>query len=208
MENRNIIIILVAVVIVLAVIAGAMFMQQSHAKETTKLKITSDKKQTEGGKLNIQLTDLNRTALSKQKINVTVKNKKGKVVVNKTVKTNSKGKAKLDLNLKKGKYTVNVTYGGNENYTGNTTAQKLTIKEKAKKTTIKSSQSESYPEYSSDLGYYRSTGIGQYEMKVVELASGRNIVVGGDGYYEYGGQDAQGNIITGSYLGHAGTKLY
>ncbi len=33
MENKNIIIILVAVVIVLAVIAGAMFMQQSHAKE-------------------------------------------------------------------------------------------------------------------------------------------------------------------------------
>ena len=50
MENKNIIIILVAVVIVLAVIAGAMFMQQSHAKEPTKLKITSDKKQTEGGK--------------------------------------------------------------------------------------------------------------------------------------------------------------
>ena len=208
MENKNIIIILVAVVIVLAVIAGAMFMQQSHAKEPTKLKITSESKQTEGGKLKIQLTDTNKTALSKEIVNITVTDKKGKTVVDDVVKTDTKGKAKLDLNLKKGKYTVNVTYGGNENHTGNTTAQKLTIKEKAKKSAIKSSPSERYPEYSSDLGYYRSTGIGQYEMKVVELASGRNIIVGGDGYYEYGGQDAQGNIIPGSYLGHGGTKLY
>ena len=34
------------------------------------------------------------------------------------------------MNLKKGKYKVNVSYGGNENYTGNNTTQKLTIKEK------------------------------------------------------------------------------
>ena len=85
MENKNIIIILVAVVIVLAVIAGAMFMQQSHAKEPTKLKITSDKKQTEGGKLKIQLTDTNKTALSKEIVNITVTDKKGKTVVDDVV---------------------------------------------------------------------------------------------------------------------------
>ena len=79
MENKNIIIILVAVVIVLAVIAGAMFMQQSHAKEPTKLKITSESKQTEGGKLKIQLTDTNKTALSKEIVNITVTDKKGRV---------------------------------------------------------------------------------------------------------------------------------
>jgi len=141
MENKNIIIILVAAIIVLAVIAGVMFMQQSHSKEPTKVKITSEKKQTEGGKLKIQLTDLNKTALSKQKVNVTVKNKKGKVIINKTIKTNSKGNAKLDLNLKKGEYKVNVTYSGNENYTGNSTAQKLTIKKEVKKTSKSDSAS-------------------------------------------------------------------
>ena len=45
------------------------------------------------------------------------------------VKTDKKGKAKIDLDLKKGKYKVKVAYGGNENYTGNNTTQKLTIKE-------------------------------------------------------------------------------
>ena len=63
-------------------------------------------------------------------VNITIKNSKGKVVVDDVVKTDSKGKAKLDLKLKKGKYKVNVSYGGNENYTGNSTIQKLTIKEK------------------------------------------------------------------------------
>ena len=80
--------------------------------------------------MSIELTDLNKTPLSKQIVNITITNKKGKVVVDDVVKTNSKGKAKLDLNLKKGKYKVNVSYGGNENYTGNNTTQKLTIKEK------------------------------------------------------------------------------
>ena len=129
MENKNIIIILVAVVVIIAVVAGVMFMQSGNAKEPTKVKITSDKEQYEGGKLKVQLTDLNKTALSKQKVNVIVKNKKGKAVVNKTVKTNSKGNANLDLDLKKGEYKVNVTYKGNENYTGNNTTQKLKIKE-------------------------------------------------------------------------------
>ena len=138
MENKNIIIILIAIIVVLSVIAGMMFLQSSNAKEPTKIKIISDKEQYEGGNLKIKLTDLNKTALSKQKVNVIVKNKKGKVVVNETVKTNSKGKAKLDLDLKKGKYIVNVTYGGNENYTGNNTTQKLKIKEEVKETVSES----------------------------------------------------------------------
>ena len=51
------------------------------------------------------------------------------MVVDNVVNTDKKGKAKRDLDLKKGKYTVNVTYYGNENYTGNSTTQKLKIKE-------------------------------------------------------------------------------
>ena len=198
MENKNIIIILVVIILVLAAIAGVMFLQSTNAKEPTKIKITSDKTQYEGGKLEIQLTDFNKTALLNEIINITITNEKGKVVVDDDVKTNSKGKAKLDLDLKKGKYAVNVTYGGNENYTGNSTTQKLTIKEEVKETV----STKSYPEYNPSIGYYRSTGISQDEMGVLELAGGSYIVVAGDGYYEYCGQDAQGNIITGNFLGH------
>ncbi|MEE1336227.1 hypothetical protein [Methanobrevibacter sp.] len=150
MENKKIIIILIAVIAVIAIVAGAMFLQTGNAKEPTIIKITSDKEQYEGGELSIKLTDLNKTPLSKEIVNVTITNKNGKVVIDDVVKTNSKGNAKLKLDLKKGKYNVNVTYGGNESYTRNNTTQKLTIKEEVKETV-----SESNYESSSD--YYQSS---------------------------------------------------
>ena len=129
MEHKTIIIILIAIIVVLAAMIGITVLHPFDSKDPTKVKITSNKTQYEGGELSIKLTDLNGTAISKEIVNVTITNSKGKVVVDDVVKTNSKGKAKLDLDLKKGKYNVNVSYGGNENYTGNNTTQKLTIKE-------------------------------------------------------------------------------
>ena len=49
MENKKIIIIMVAIIIILAAVLGVMFLQANNAKEPTKIKITSDKEQTEGG---------------------------------------------------------------------------------------------------------------------------------------------------------------
>ena len=139
MENKNIIVILIVIIVILAAAIGFMVLKPMHAKEPTKIKVDSNKTLYEGDNLSVKLTDLNKTPLSKQNVNITVKDSKGKVVANKTVKTNSKGKAKLDLDLKKGKYDVNVTYGGNENYTGNNTTQRLTIKEKVVEATASQS---------------------------------------------------------------------
>ena len=148
MENKNIIIILLVIIVILAAATGYILLNPINAKEPVKIKITSDAEQTEGGKLSIQLTDLNKTPLSKETVKIRVINSEGNVVVNDIVKTNSKGNAKLDLDLKKGKYTVNVTYDGNENYTGNNTTQKLTIKEKIVEAQPTSSQSSSGNQYS------------------------------------------------------------
>ena len=143
MESKNIIIVLIVIIVILAVMIGITVLHPFDSKEPSKVKITSNKTLTEGDNLTLQLTDLNKTALSKQKVNVTVKDSKGKVVLNKTVKTNDKGKAKLDPELKKGKYNVTVSYSGNENYTGNNTIQNLTIKEKVVKAQQTSSSSNS-----------------------------------------------------------------
>ena len=62
------------------------------------------------------------------------------------------------------------------------------------------SNSKSYPEYNPAIGHYRSTGINQDELGVVELQNGQYIVIAGDGYYEYLGQDSQGNIKMGNLL--------
>ena len=160
MEHKNIIIILVVIIIILAAAIGFTMFNPTHAKQPTKINITSKNTLTEGNNLSVQLTDLNKTALSKQKVNITVKDSKGKVVLNKTVKTNSKGKAKLDLDLNKGKYNVTVSYAGNENYTGNNTTQELTIKEKVVEAQQSSSSSNGGSSGSSD--WYDSEGHHHY----------------------------------------------
>ncbi|WP_296874661.1 Ig-like domain repeat protein [uncultured Methanobrevibacter sp.] len=144
MENKNIIIILLIVVVILAAVLGFMFLNKTNPKDSTKIKITSDKSQYEdSAELSIKLTDMNGTALSKEIVNITITDKKGKVVADDVVKTNSKGNAKLDLNLKKGKYSVNVTYDGNENFTANHSSQNLTIKEEASTSEVSSGESQS-----------------------------------------------------------------
>ena len=129
MENKKIIIILLVIILILAAALGVLFLNQANAKEPTELKITSDKEQEGGGELSIILTTLNNTPISKEVVNITVTNSKGQAVFDGVVKTNSNGKAKTDFDLKKGNYNVTVSYGGSENYTGNNTMQKLTIKE-------------------------------------------------------------------------------
>ena len=144
MENKNIIIILLVIIVILAAAIGFMVLKPMHAKEPTKIKVTSNKTLYEGKDLTVKLTDLNKTPLSKQNVNITVKN--------------DKGNAKMDLKLQKGKYDVDVSYGGNENYTGNNTTQKLTVKEKEK-------VAESQPTHSSDTYVERTEGNFKYGYK-------------------------------------------
>ena len=191
MENRNIIIILLVVIVILVAAIGVMMFNTSHAKEATKIKITSDKEQYEGGKLSIELTDLNKTPLSKEIVNVTI----GKVVVDDVVKTNSKGKAKLDLDLKKGKYNVTVSYGGNENYTGTNETQKLSIKEKVTEA-VKSQSSSS--QSSSHRQEYDITPDGwnprEHEVSREPIGDGNERVKYDDGYMRV--VDKDGNVIS------------
>ena len=74
MENKNIIIILVVIIVIIAAAIGFAVLNPMHAKESTKIKITSDKEQNEGGKLSVQLTDLNKTPISNEIVNITITN--------------------------------------------------------------------------------------------------------------------------------------
>ena len=60
MENKNIIIILVAIIVILAAAIGFVLFNPLVAKEPCKVLITSDKEQYEGGELSIILADLNK----------------------------------------------------------------------------------------------------------------------------------------------------
>jgi len=163
MENKHIIIILVIVIVALAAGIGVMLFNQSFAKDPTVVDITSDKKQTENNaELAVKLQDMKDNPVSDEIVNVKITDKNGKVVVDDVVKTNSKGKAKLALDLKKGKYDVEVVYGGNDNYTGDNATQKLTIKEE--EVAAASEPAQSQP----SVYAYKSDGTPMYSQAEVD----------------------------------------
>lgn len=197
MENKNIIIILLAIIVILSVIVGALFLQSINAKEPTIIKITSDNEQYEGGELSIKLTDLNKTPIPKEIINITISNEKGEVVVDDVVKTDSKGKSKLDLDLKKGEYTVNVAYGGNKNYTASNTTQKLTIKKEAQKQ-VYAYKSDGTPMYSQEEvdSYVKS----KYGAVNYHIQDNGYINLDDPGFTDDGAKVVQGGVSKGGKI--------
>ena len=157
MDKNKIIIIALIVIIAVLLVGIAAMMMPNMAKQDTKLKFKSNSTLTEGDSLKVKLTDANGTALANQTVNITITGKNGSSDYHSVV-TNKKGIGTLKLDKNPGKYTVNVTYGGNENYTGNTTTQKLTVKEEEK---VVASQTSS----SSDTYVERSDGTLTYGYK-------------------------------------------
>lgn len=166
MENKQIVIILLIVIVILAAAIGFVLFSQATAKNSTVVKITSDAKQNEGGKLSVKLTDLSDNPIEKEIVNVKITNKNGEVVVDDVVKTDANGNAKLDLDLKKGKYDVNVTFDGNDKYASDNETQKLTIKEKEVATA--ESQSSSSSQSQPSVYAYRSDGSPMYSQAEVD----------------------------------------
>ena len=205
MENKNIIIILIVIIVVLAVVAGAMFLQQN--KESTSIEINQTNLTVDDNIFSVKVIDSKGNVLPDFVINLSIENEDGDIISEEEVSLGSDDNT-FDFDLEKGKYIVKASFNGNDNYSASNATYDLTIEKVTPTMTEEELIALEYPKYNSDLGYYRSTGISQEELGVVELASGHYVVIAGDGYYEYGGQDNQGNIIIGSFLGHGGTKIY
>ena len=201
-NNKLIIIVLISIIAILLVSLVAMM--PNINKQETKLTLMNNSI-SEGDNIEILLSDADGICLSDETINFKLTGEDG-VVISEDVTTDSEGKAKLKVE-KAGKYSVDCTFKGEGEYSSCSLSENIEV-EKATTEVVSESSADNYPEYNPDLGYYRSTGIGESEMKVVELATGRYVVIAGDGYYDYGGQDAQGNIIRGNFLGHGGTRIY
>ena len=58
---------MIVIIVILAAAIGFMVLKPMHAKEPTKIKVTSNKTIYEGENISVKLTDLNKTPLSKQK---------------------------------------------------------------------------------------------------------------------------------------------
>ena len=141
--NYNKIIIVLVIVLVVIVVAGVLFLNPGHAKVDSKVIITSNSTLNDGDNFTIRLTDLNNTSIANQTVNVTIIDANGGKNPQ-VITTDANGDGSLQLNgLAVGNYTINVTYGGNNNYTSCNTTQKLEMKEKVIPTQSSSTDSSS-----------------------------------------------------------------
>jgi len=140
--NYNKIIIVLVIVLVVIVVAGVLFLNPGHAKVDSKVIVTSNSTLNDGDNFTIRLTDLNNTSIANQTVNVTIIDANGGKNPQ-VITTDAKGDGSLQLNgLAVGNYTINVTYGGNDNYTSCNTTQKLEMKEKVVPTVSSSSSTD------------------------------------------------------------------
>lgn len=178
-KNRILIVVIIAVIAILAI---GIFMGMSNThKIDTNLTINADSPIYEGDSIKIKLTDLNNTPISNQTVNVTITDKDNTSEYYSVV-TNAKGVAKLKLDKDKGKYKINCTYGGNENYTGNSTVKKIKIEKEVVEAQTSSSSSSSS---SGSDGYTYSAQKGGYVKNSGQWSSDS----GGNSIYSYKGGD-------------------
>lgn len=100
----------------------------------------------------------------------------------------------MKLDLKKGKYTVTVMFGGNENYTGCNDTQKLKIKEKAVESQTTSSTPSAYAYKSDGTPMYSQAEVDNYMLNKYGMV---NYHVGSNGYIDMDepGYDDAGNPL-------------
>lgn len=142
--DYNKIIIALIIILVALVVVGIVVLNPLTSKTETNVVITSSNELNDGEQVSITLTDINGTGIADQIVNITFVDANGGENPQRVV-TDGGGNAVITLNgLASGQYTVNVIYGGNDNYLNSSTSQQLTIKEKATQTQDAISSLEKY----------------------------------------------------------------
>lgn len=165
--ERNKIIIVALIVLILALLVGMIAMMVPNmTKQDTNLKFKGDSKFNEGDNLKILLTSADGSTLAGQNVNITITNK-DKASDYHSVQTDENGVGTLKLDKGAGKYTVTITYGGNDKFNGCNATKKITIKEKVEE--AESSSSSTSSSSSSPSAYaYKSDGTPMYSQAEVD----------------------------------------
>ena len=170
--DKRILIILGGIVVILAVIAAVLTFTLSGSDDPsyTQLDILGNGTIGENGTLNVKLTNGEGIALKDKEIHVTVKDKNGSVVFEKSAKTYVNGVANVKVeNVSPGEYDVNVTFDGDNNFTACSLSEKLTIAQGVVEEDTDSdadtgddSTSSSQSQSSSSSSYSRSSSSNSY----------------------------------------------
>ena len=199
MENKNIIIILLIIIIMLVAVLGAMLLQ-ANSKEPTAIEIKQTNLTVDDNIFSVNISDSKGKILSDAVVNLTIEDDKGKTIINEEVPLNSGNIALFDFDLEKGNYVVNVSYNGNEDYSGSNVSYNLKIDKVTPTYTLDELIAMEYPKESPVFGHYKVLER-QDELALIETSSGERFVLAGDGYYTYGGHDSRNNIKLGSFVG-------
>lgn len=184
MDNNKLIIALIVILIVM-IAAGIFLLNPGHAKVDSRIIVTSNSTLHDGDNFTIRLTDLNNTPIANQRVNITIIDANGGKNPQ-AVTTDANGDGKLQLNgLTLGNYTVNVTYGGNDNYTVCNTTQRLQMTEKVtpQASTTSTSSSKNY-----DDGYWETSMDADFEYHTEYYSDGN--------FRQY---DRSGRLVGSSY---------
>lgn len=128
MDEQRLIIIGV-IVVILAVIAGVLLTSSSHNPGDSIIDILGDGTIPVNGTIDVKLTNGEGTALKDKTVHVSVVDKNGKEVFKKDATTYANGVANIQLNgVAAGKYSVNVTFDGDNNFTASSVSKEITVK--------------------------------------------------------------------------------
>ena len=189
MVNNKIIVALVAVIIVI-VVAGLFVLSPGHAKTDSRVIVTSNSTLHDGDSFSIRLTDLNNTPIANQVVNITIIDANGNEN-HQVVTTDVNGEGSLQLNgLATTNYTVNVSFGGNDNFTSCNTTQKLQMKERVSSSQhiTSSAGSSSNSNSHNDDGYWETSMDADFEYHTEYYSDGN--------FRQY---DRSGRLVGSSY---------
>lgn len=197
MDKNKIIIVALIVIIVALLVGMAAMMMPNFQKKDTNIKFKGNSKFNEGDYLKIVLSDADGSAIIGQTVNITITDK-DKTSDYHSVETDEQGIGKLKLDKDAGKYTVTITYGGNDKYNGCNATKKITINKKVEE--AESSSSSSTP----SVYAYKSDGTPMYSQAEVDqyMANKYGLVnyhVGDNGYID---MDEPGFDNAGNWIGY------
>ena len=163
--EKNQIIILALIVVILALLVGMVAMMMPNmSKQDTNIKFKGNSTIDKGDSIKIKLTDADGNAIANQQVNVTITDK-DKASDYHSVETDENGVGSIKIDKDSGKYSVTVTYGGNDKYNGCNDTKKITIKEEEEAVAESSSSSSS----STPSAYaYKSDGTPMYSQAEVD----------------------------------------
>ncbi|WP_407422290.1 Ig-like domain-containing protein [Methanobrevibacter sp.] len=118
------------IVIVLAVVAAGVIFAPSTAAQYTSIDVLNKGDLGENSTIYVKLTCGDKTSLSGKTIHIKLTDNKNNVVYDESVETQATGVAIVKLNnLGAGEYKLDASFDGDENYTGCSISQNVTIKE-------------------------------------------------------------------------------